>query len=111
MLAPLPAGCRAAGRLGHELRHRARRAAGAVEQAVRLTTLPLVVQPNAGIPREVENRRIYFCSPEYLTEYAKRYVDLGASAVGGCCGTTPDHIREVVSIVKPLCAGEGPSRS
>jgi homocysteine S-methyltransferase len=74
----------------------------AVEKAVRLTTLPLVVQPNAGIPKEVENRRIYFCSPEYLAEYAKRYVGLGASAVGGCCGTTPDHIREVVSMVKPL---------
>jgi len=75
---------------------------GAVEQAVRLTTLPLVVQPNAGIPREVENRRIYFCSPEYLTSYARRYVDLGAAAVGGCCGTTPDHIREMAKAIKPL---------
>ena len=74
----------------------------AVEQAVRLTTLPLVVQPNAGMPKEVENRRIYFCSPEYLTEYAKRYVNLGVAAVGGCCGTTPDHIREIVRTIKPL---------
>ncbi len=75
---------------------------GAVEQAVRLTTLPLVIQPNAGIPKEVDNRRIYFCSPEYLASYAKRYVSLGASAVGGCCGTTPEQIHEVVSAVKPL---------
>jgi homocysteine S-methyltransferase len=74
----------------------------AVERAVRLTALPLVVQPNAGIPREVENRRIYLCSPEYLTEYAKRYVHLGVAAVGGCCGTTPEHIREVALAVKPL---------
>ncbi len=75
---------------------------GAVERAVRLTALPLVVQPNAGHPQEVENRRIYLCSPEYLASYAKRYVALGASAVGGCCGTTPDHIREVALAVKPL---------
>jgi methionine synthase / methylenetetrahydrofolate reductase(NADPH) len=75
---------------------------GAVERAARLTSLPLVVQPNAGLPKEVDNRRIYFCSPEYLSEYAKRYVALGAGAVGGCCGTTPDHIREVALTIKPL---------
>jgi homocysteine S-methyltransferase len=75
---------------------------GPLERAVRLTSLPLIVQPNAGIPKEVENRRIYYCSPEYLTSYARRYVDLGAAAVGGCCGTTPDHIREVVKAIKPL---------
>jgi homocysteine S-methyltransferase len=75
---------------------------GAVERAVRLTNLPLIVQPNAGLPKEVDNRRIYFCSPEYLTSYARRYVDLGAAAVGGCCGTTPEHIREVVKAIKPL---------
>jgi methionine synthase / methylenetetrahydrofolate reductase(NADPH) len=79
----------------------------AVEQAVRLTALPLVVQPNAGIPKEVENRRIYFCSPEYLTSYAKRYVGLGAAAVGGCCGTTPEHIREVARAIKPLARTAG----
>jgi homocysteine S-methyltransferase len=74
----------------------------AVELAVRLTPLPLIVQPNAGIPKEVDYRRIYLCSPEYLTEYAKRYVGLGVSAVGGCCGTTPDHIRAVAAAIKPL---------
>jgi len=75
---------------------------GAVERAVRTISLPLVVQPNAGIPKEVEHRRIYFCSPEYLTEYAKRFVNLGASCVGGCCGTTPEHIREISRTIKPL---------
>jgi homocysteine S-methyltransferase len=74
----------------------------AVERAVRLTTLPLIVQPNAGMPKEVDNRRIYLCSPEYLTEYAKRFVGLGVSAVGGCCGTTPDHIRAIAAAIKPL---------
>ena len=75
---------------------------GAVERAVHMIDLPLVVQPNAGIPREVDNRRIYFCSPEYLTEYAKRFVNFGASCVGGCCGTTPEHIREMARTIKPL---------
>ena len=75
---------------------------GAVEQAVAMTQLPLIVQPNAEQPKEVGNRRIYLCSPEYLTSYAKRFVSLGASAVGGCCGTTPEHIREMALAVKPL---------
>jgi homocysteine S-methyltransferase len=75
---------------------------GAVERAVRTIALPLIVQPNAGMPKEVDNRRIYFCSPEYLTEYAKRFVNLGASGVGGCCGTAPEHIREMSRTIKPL---------
>lgn len=75
---------------------------GAIERAVRLTALPLIVMPNAGLPKEVEGRRIYFCSPEYLAEYAKRFVGLGVSGVGGCCGTTPAHIAEVAKTVKPL---------
>ncbi|MGQ9503676.1 MAG: bifunctional homocysteine S-methyltransferase/methylenetetrahydrofolate reductase [Thermogutta sp.] len=74
----------------------------AVEQAIRLVNRPLIVQPNAGIPKEVEHRRIYLCSPEYLAEYGKRYVNLGVAAVGGCCGTTPDHIRALCDAVKPL---------
>ena len=74
----------------------------ALERADGLTALPLVVQPNAGEPKEVGNRRIYLCSPEYLTSYARRYVSLGAAAVGGCCGTTPAHIREVALAIKPL---------
>jgi len=74
----------------------------ALEEAVRLTSVPLVVQPNAGIPKEIDYRRIYLCSPEYLTVYAKRYVRLGASGVGGCCGTGPEHIQQVAEAVKPL---------
>jgi homocysteine S-methyltransferase len=102
MLAPLPAGSAQPIAWGINCGVGPDGLLGAVERAVRLSSLPLVVQPNAGMPREVENRQIYFCSPEYLAEYAKRYVGLGASAVGGCCGTTPEHIREVASAVKPL---------
>ncbi|MBN1911254.1 MAG: bifunctional homocysteine S-methyltransferase/methylenetetrahydrofolate reductase, partial [Pirellulales bacterium] len=72
----------------------------AAEKAVRLTKLPLVVMPNAGVPKEVGQRRIYFCSPEYVATYAKRYVELGVAGVGGCCGIGPEHIREVVKTVK-----------
>ncbi len=102
MLAPLPSGAAQPMAWGMNCGAGPDGLLTAAEKAVRLTTLPLVVQPNAGLPKEVENRRIYFCSPEYLAEYAKRYVALGVSAVGGCCGTTPEHIRAVVSTVKPL---------
>jgi len=64
--------------------------------------LPLIVQPNAGLPRKVGGRSLYMSSPEYLGTYAMRYVNLGARAVGGCCGTTPKHIKEMVGTVKPF---------
>jgi len=102
MLAPLPEGCAQPIAWGLNCGAGPDGLLGPIEQAVRITSLPLIVQPNAGIPKEVENRRIYLCSPEYLAEYAKRFVGLGASAVGGCCGTTPDHIREVALAIKPL---------
>ena len=102
MLAPLPPGLPQPVAWGMNCGVGPEGLLGAVEQAVRLTSLPLVVQPNAGMPKEVENRRIYLCSPEYLAEYAKRYVALGVPAVGGCCGTTPEHIRAVAEAVKPL---------
>ena len=73
-----------------------------VEQAMQVTKLPLIVQPNAGTPKEFEGRTIYYCSPEYIATYAMRYVNLGAAAVGGCCGTTPEHIAEIAKMIKPL---------
>ena len=79
---------------------------GAVERVLRCYHGPLVVQPNAGQPKEIGHRRIYLCSPEYLTSYARKYVELGVSAVGGCCGTTPEHIREVARSIKPLARAE-----
>jgi len=74
----------------------------AVETALHLTNLPLIVQPNTGAPHSVDHRQLNLCSPEYLSTYAVRYVNLGARAVGGCCGTTPEHIADLARSVKPL---------
>src|SRR5262249_39692328 len=52
---------------------------------------PISAQPNAGLPRQVADRKIYMASPEYMAEYARRIVEAGARFVGGCCGTTPEH--------------------
>jgi len=65
----------------------------AMERIRTATSLPLAAQPNAGIPRSVEGRNIYLCSPEYMASYARKFVAAGVRLVGGCCGTTPDHIR------------------
>jgi len=72
----------------------------AMERVRALTTLPIVAQPNAGIPRSVEGRNIYLCSPEYMASYARKFVAAGVSLVGGCCGTTPEHIREMKSALR-----------
>jgi homocysteine S-methyltransferase len=65
----------------------------AVERMRRVTDLPLSAQPNAGMPRAVEGRNIYLCSPEYMASYARKFVAAGVKVVGGCCGTTPEHTR------------------
>jgi methionine synthase / methylenetetrahydrofolate reductase(NADPH) len=72
----------------------------AVEQMRRYTSLPLSAQPNAGMPRSVEGRNIYLCSPEYMASYARKFVAAGVTLVGGCCGTTPDHIRVMKSALR-----------
>ncbi len=59
------------------------------------TSRPICLMPNAGVPRIVEGRTLYLCSPEYLAEFSKRFIQTGARMVGGCCGTTPEHIRAV----------------
>ena len=66
------------------------------------TSKPVVVMPNAGGPREVGGRKLYLNSPEYFTEYAKRYIEMGVRGVGGCCGTRPEHIRMAARAVKGL---------
>ncbi|MBR4673177.1 MAG: bifunctional homocysteine S-methyltransferase/methylenetetrahydrofolate reductase [Victivallales bacterium] len=73
-----------------------------LEYAVKSTQLPLIVQPNAGVPRMQDGRQLYLCSPEYLFTYAQRYINLGARAIGGCCGTTPAHIAELARALKPF---------
>jgi len=64
--------------------------------------VPLVAQPNAGKPRDIEGRNIYLCSPEYMATYARRFIASGVRLVGGCCGTTPEHIRQIALAVKQL---------
>jgi homocysteine S-methyltransferase len=66
-----------------------------IEKMVCWTTKPLSAMPNAGVPTSVEGRNLYLCSPEYMAQYARRMLQAGARIVGGCCGTTPDHIREI----------------
>lgn len=66
------------------------------------TDLPVIVQPNAGMPKQVDGRMIYMASPEYLTTYALRFVNLGAAAVGGCCGTGPEHIADIARSIKKV---------
>jgi methionine synthase I (cobalamin-dependent)/5,10-methylenetetrahydrofolate reductase len=79
----------------------------AIERVRALTSLPLSAQPNAGIPRSVEGRNIYLCSPEYMASYARKFVASGVRLVGGCCGTTPEHIRAMKSALR---MGEARSR-
>jgi homocysteine S-methyltransferase len=72
----------------------------AIERVRAATSLPLSAQPNAGVPRSVEGRNIYLCSPEYMASYARKFVAAGVRVVGGCCGTTPDHIRTMKSALR-----------
>ncbi len=72
----------------------------AIERVRAVTPLPLAAQPNAGMPRSVEGRNIYLCSPEYMASYARKFVAAGVRIVGGCCGTTPDHIRVMKSALR-----------
>jgi homocysteine S-methyltransferase len=66
------------------------------------TTLPLAAMPNAGMPRAVEGRNIYLCSPEYMASFARKAIGAGVQIVGGCCGTTPNHIRAMRSAIRSL---------
>jgi len=74
----------------------------ALEDLKTMTSLPISVQPNAGLPQNIGGRNIYMTSPEYVAEYAKRFIQTGAAIVGGCCGTNPDHIRAIRRAVQAL---------
>jgi len=65
----------------------------AIAERMHGVDLPLCVQPNAGLPRTVDGRLLYMATPEYLDVFARRTIQLGATMIGGCCGTTPDHVR------------------
>jgi methionine synthase / methylenetetrahydrofolate reductase (NADH) len=75
-----------------------------IERMAHVATVKLSAQPNAGRPREVEGRNIYLCSPEYMASYARRFINNGVRLVGGCCGTSPEHIRHIKNAVRELGA-------
>ena len=75
-----------------------------VERMEAVSTLKLSAQPNAGKPRDVEGRNIYLCSPEYMASYARRFMLHNVRIVGGCCGTTPEHIRQIKQAVRAVGA-------
>lgn len=77
----------------------------AVETMLPATPRPLATQPNAGLPREVDGRTIYMASPEYMATYAARLIRKGVRFVGGCCGTTPDHVARMSDAVRMLAPG------
>ncbi len=74
----------------------------AIEKMVQVTRKKLSAQPNAGMPRDVGGRSMYMASSEYMAEYARHLIHAGAKVVGGCCGTTPDHISAMCSGIRPL---------
>lgn len=73
-----------------------------IERMRKATELPLAAMPNAGMPRNVDGRNIYMCSPEYMASFARKLVKAGATFVGGCCGTTPSHTRAMRSALRAI---------
>ncbi|MDO8587845.1 MAG: homocysteine S-methyltransferase family protein [Armatimonadota bacterium] len=69
-------------------------------QMVQVAKTPVIAQPNAGFPQFLYGRLVYMATPDYLADYAKRFVELGVAFVGGCCGTTPEHTRSIRTAVK-----------
>jgi homocysteine S-methyltransferase len=74
----------------------------AIEEMSAVTARKLSCQPNAGLPREVAGRQMYMASPDYMGKYAKRLIHKGVKFLGGCCGTTPEHIKVMADAVRPL---------
>ena len=83
----------------------------ALERMREAAPVPLVAQPNAGIPERTEGRFLYPSSPDYVAHYAKRYLRLGVSLIGGCCGTGPEHIGAVAGVVRAASAGARAARA
>jgi homocysteine S-methyltransferase len=74
----------------------------AIEEMAHVTAKKLSCQPNAGLPRDVNGRQMYMASPDYFAKYAKRLIHKGVKFIGGCCGTTPEHIKMMADAVRPL---------
>ena len=73
-----------------------------IEKMAAGTSKPLSAMPNAGHPSVVDGRSIYLCSPEYMAQYARRFLWAGVKIVGGCCGTAPEHIKLISSEARSL---------
>ena len=73
-----------------------------IEKMAALTGKALSAMPNAGLPATVEGRNMYLCSPEYMAQYARRFLQAGVRFIGGCCGTTPEHIKQISSEVRSM---------
>ena len=80
-----------------------------IEKMLQYSQKPLSAMPNAGLPTMVEGRNIYLCSPEYMAQYARRMLWAGLKIVGGCCGTTPEHIKLLRGEVRSLQPHHGGS--
>ncbi len=74
----------------------------AIEKMRNVTRRKLSAQPNAGLPRDVQGRQFYMCSPEYMAKYAKRLINAGVKFIGGCCGTTPAHVKLISNAVRAV---------
>ena len=73
-----------------------------IERMATVTRRKLSAQPNAGMPRDVGGRSMYMASPEYMATYARHLIHAGAKVLGGCCGTTPEHIKAICEGIRPL---------
>ncbi|MDH3291480.1 MAG: bifunctional homocysteine S-methyltransferase/methylenetetrahydrofolate reductase [Gemmatimonadota bacterium] len=80
----------------------------AIERMAEVTDTPLAAMPNAGLPRLVGDRKIYLSSPEYMANYAARLIRAGARFVGGCCGTTDEHIKKIRNLVATMQPRQSP---
>jgi homocysteine S-methyltransferase len=83
----------------------------AIERMAAVTTRKLSAMPNAGMPREVGGRSMYMASPEYLASYGRHLLQAGVKLIGGCCGTTPEHIKALVEGIRPLVPRQRALRS
>src|SRR6266849_1491729 len=81
----------------------------AVEKMVKATDKPISAQPNAGLPKDVGDRKIYLASPEYMASYARRMIEAGARFVGGCGGSTPEHIKKIRDYVASVVPRHQPT--
>ncbi len=83
----------------------------ALERMHAVTDMKLVAMPNAGLPQVVEGRTLYLAAPEYMAEHARRFVTSGARIVGGCCGTTPQMIKEITTFIRTVTADQRTQRA